>query len=52
MLSFLHALSIGRHITPRQFFAMDNAEQKFFLASIYAELEADEELRKKLEKRG
>lgn len=48
-MSFLHALSIKRHVSPGQFYAMPHMEQKFMLASITAELEADDEVRKKIE---
>jgi len=50
MLSFLHALSIRRHITPGQFFAMPEMEQKFFIASVLSELEADDAILKKIER--
>ncbi len=50
MLSFLHALSIRRHITPGQFFAMPEMEQKFFVASVLQELDAEEAIRKKIER--
>lgn len=49
MLSLLHALSIRRKITPGQFFAMDTMEQKFMMASIVLELEADKRILDKME---
>jgi hypothetical protein len=49
MLSFFHALSVRRHISPGQFYAMPEVEQKFFVASILQELEAENAIRKKIE---
>lgn len=50
MLSFLHALSVRRHISPGQFFAMTEVEQKFFVASVLQELEAENAIRKQIER--
>lgn len=50
MLSFLHALSVRRHVSPGQFFAMPEVEQRFFVASVLQELEAEEAIRRKIER--
>ena len=48
-MTVLHQLSARRKITPGQFFAMPMMEQRFMVASIMAELEADDAQMKKIE---
>ena len=48
-MTVVHQLSARRTITPGQYFAMPMMEQKFMVASVTAELEAEDAEIKKIE---